>query len=295
MRLTDILSFIVRHPFNRGSRLKAIGRFVRWQFGTRLLPYPVALPFVDDMRLLVERGATGATGNYYCGLHEAEDMAFVLHFLRSGDVFYDIGANIGSYTLLAAAAGVGEIHCFEPARETIPRLRRNLALNAVDQVATVHSCALGAEDGEIKFSIGADTTNHVLAAAEQCQASESVALRRFDQFYVLGRPGFVKMDVEGFEEDVIAGATKAFADPCLMGILVEENGSEARYGRTADMKAILAGHGFAAFKYDPFKRHLFPAGECPDGDGNVLYLRDVDQAQSRVSGAKKFRIVNGCI
>ena len=44
---------------------------------------------------------TGATGNIYCGLYEFLDMAFLLHFLRNGDLFGDIGSNIGSYTVLA--------------------------------------------------------------------------------------------------------------------------------------------------------------------------------------------------
>lgn len=45
---------------------------------------------------------TGATGNWYCGLQEYEDMSFVLHALRPGDLFVDVGANIGSYSILAA-------------------------------------------------------------------------------------------------------------------------------------------------------------------------------------------------
>jgi hypothetical protein len=42
------------------------------------------------------------SGNIYAGLHEFGDMAFVLHFLRAGDLFADVGANIGSYTVLAS-------------------------------------------------------------------------------------------------------------------------------------------------------------------------------------------------
>ena len=44
----------------------------------------------------------GATGNLFCGLHEIEDMGFVLHFLRSDDIFLDVGVNVGTYTVLAA-------------------------------------------------------------------------------------------------------------------------------------------------------------------------------------------------
>ena len=53
---------------------------------------------------------TGATGNIYAGLHEFVDMAFCLHLLRSGDLFVDVGANIGSYTVLASkVAGANSV------------------------------------------------------------------------------------------------------------------------------------------------------------------------------------------
>jgi hypothetical protein len=135
--LADTLRFIVGHPLNRDGRTRALGRFLRWQFTTRLSPKPVAFPFVDDMRFLAERGMTGASGNFYCGLHESEDMAFVLHLLRPGDVFYDVGANVGSYTLLAATAGA-RVHAFEPSPPTAARLRRNVALNALEERVQVH-------------------------------------------------------------------------------------------------------------------------------------------------------------
>jgi hypothetical protein len=63
---------------------------------------PVVVPFVGDTRLLVARGMRGATGNVYVGLHEFEEMAFALHALRPSSRFIDVGANVGSYTVLAA-------------------------------------------------------------------------------------------------------------------------------------------------------------------------------------------------
>ena len=57
---------------------------------------------------------TGATGNIYTGLHEFEDMMFLLHLLRPGDIFVDAGANIGSYTVLASAVVGAKSISFEP-------------------------------------------------------------------------------------------------------------------------------------------------------------------------------------
>src|SRR5438874_2610827 len=91
--------FIASHPLASRRRRAALSRWLRWQLGSRLLPYPVLYPWIGDAKLVVERGMTGATGNLYCGLHEFFDMALVLHFLRPGDLFLDIGANVGAYTV----------------------------------------------------------------------------------------------------------------------------------------------------------------------------------------------------
>jgi len=90
---------------NRSARFAAIGRVIRWQLASRLMPGPITLPYVNGTYLFATRGMTGATGNWYCGLHEYEDMSFVLHTLKPGDLFVDVGANIGSYSILAAGGG----------------------------------------------------------------------------------------------------------------------------------------------------------------------------------------------
>ena len=91
---------------------------LRWQVGSRLLPLGSTLPYVGDTRLFVTRGMTGATGNWYCGLHEVDEMGFVLHALRPGDLFVDVGANIGSYTVLAAGAVGADAIAVEPVPTT---------------------------------------------------------------------------------------------------------------------------------------------------------------------------------
>ncbi|WP_017364163.1 hypothetical protein, partial [Methylococcus capsulatus] len=104
MGILNTLSFLLNHPLSQGRKLPALARFVRWQLGSRLLPGEVVCPFVNDACLVVRPGMTGATGNLYVGLHEFEDMAFLLHYLRPEDLFVDVGANVGSYTVLAGGA-----------------------------------------------------------------------------------------------------------------------------------------------------------------------------------------------
>ena len=133
MRLLHLLRYVLTHPLNASGRIRAVGRVIRWQIGSRLLPGFVALPYVGSTQLLVSRGMTGATGNWYCGLHEVCEMAFVLHVLRATDHFVDVGANVGSYTVLAAGAVGARTTAIEPIPTTFAHLVRNVALNGLGE------------------------------------------------------------------------------------------------------------------------------------------------------------------
>src|SRR5581483_7903411 len=143
LRMIRILSGIARHPLNRHRPFAAIGRFVAWQLGTRLLGAPVAMPFIGSTRLLVRRGMVGATGNVYYGLQEFEDMAFVVHALRQGDVFVDVGANVGSYTVLAAGVSGARCIALEPVPSTFDSLLDNVRLNDLTARVECHNVAAG--------------------------------------------------------------------------------------------------------------------------------------------------------
>ena len=150
----------------RTGKVAAIGRVIRWQLGSRLLPGPVLLPYVGTTRLFAARGMTGATGNWYCGLHEHCEMAFVLHMLRNSDHFLDVGANVGSYTVLSAGAVGARTTAMEPIPVTFGHLSRNVALNGLADHVRCWNGGLADRAGSLKFSSGLDTVNHVLAPGE---------------------------------------------------------------------------------------------------------------------------------
>ena len=147
MSLVSLLKFIANHPLNRQHKIKAISRFAKWQINSRLNPYPVVYNYTDRTKLIIQRSMTGATGNLYCGLHEFNDMGFLLHFLRSDDLFIDIGANIGSYTILAAGHIGASVVSVEPVPKTFEYLKNNIAINQIDSKVVTHNLALGHEMG----------------------------------------------------------------------------------------------------------------------------------------------------
>lgn len=285
----NTLKFITNHPLNKGNRVDAVVRFVKWQISTRLNPYPVVFPYAEKSKLLIWKGLTGATGNLYCGLHEFEDMMFVLHFLRDSDLFIDIGANIGSYTLLGAKEIEAKTISIEPIPKTFKRLEDNLRLNKIEKNVTALNIGLGSEKGELKFTKSLDTGNHVAMRNEK--NTINVPVEKFDDIIIVKKMTLVKIDVEGFETEVLKGMSNSLSSEFLKAIIIELNGSAKRYGYDENMihKKLLS-FGFSPYSYSPFKRELSPINSY--GIHNTIYLKDFKLVSGRVKSAKKIRIFN---
>lgn len=282
------LQFIYDHPLNREHRFRALTRFFKWQLGTRLLPYAVAVPFGEQSKLLMWRGLKGATQNLYCGLQEFEDMAFLLHFLRPGDQFVDVGANVGSYTVLAAGEVGADTISFEPIPATFKQLRKNIDLNEIAGKVRPMNVGLGSQPGVLHFTQHLDTTNHVVS--NETADALAVEVKTFDDLIEISRTTLVKVDVEGFETEVLNGMSRALGNAGLQAMIVELNGSGKKYGyEDAAIHQKLLQAGFQAYRYFPFERKL----ELRDGfstERNTIYIRDRIQAEQRLQSAKKINI-----
>lgn len=284
MSLCCTLPFLWRHPLTSASPLAASGRYLAWQLRSRLRPAPRAMAWVNGSRLWLAPGLTGATGNLYCGLHEWPDMAFVLHLLRPEDTFADIGANVGSYTVLASAVVGCRTAAFEPVPASHAWMLRQVALNGIEQRVRAHRAALGAERGRLLFSLDAGPMNRMVDAAYE-GVSQPVPVLPIDAVPELGRACCWKLDVEGHEQAVLAGAAATLAGSPPAAILCED--------RSPAVAASLRGAGFQMGTYDPWSRGLRLGAASPGG--NQLWLRDPEWARQRLHDAPAFSVMGRSI
>lgn len=271
-------AFIRAHPIASQHPVEAWLRWLKWQLGSRLLKVPVIMPWIGSSSLVVERGMTGATGNLYCGLHEFQDMALVLHyFTAGGGLFLDIGANVGSYTILAVKAGQADALCVEPAPLAFARLQRNLRCNDISHRCDARQVVAGGGHGSIRFSTDQDTTNHVVGADYSGSSSE-VPVFSVDDL-LEGRSAAVwKVDVEGFETQVLSGASSGLSDPAVKVVLLE--------GDEPVIREQMLQRGFQRHSYDPSTRKLCQVTDR-SGYGNNLWVRDAAEVETRLASAPK--------
>jgi FkbM family methyltransferase len=194
-------------------------RFVRWLSG-RVLPrlaYPVICGPLRGTRFILGAAAgEGGGASVYVNRVEPQKTRALLEILRPGQIVFDIGANVGYYTLLASkqVGPSGRVFAFEPFVRNISYLQRHVALNGADNV-TVIPVACAERSFLAPFVAGADcATGHLKSSVQPDDGrSEFVATIAVDE--VVRKSGVIpdvlKVDVEGAEEQVLRGAAKTLA------------------------------------------------------------------------------------
>lgn len=286
MSFINTIKFILNHPLNQGCKLAAMLRFAKWQVGSRLVPGSIVFEWVGGSKFLVETGDTGLTGNIYSGLHEFSDMGFLLHFLREEDLFVDVGANAGSYTILACSCVGARGIAFEPVPSTYSKLIKNVRINCLEEKVKCFNNGVGATHGVIDFTSDSDTMNHVIALGEICEKKVSVGVTTLDLELSGLCPSLLKIDVEGYEVPVLEGAQETLKNKSLNSVIMELNGGGGRYG-FSDSKVIelMFDYGFKSYGYNPIGREIIDRSPAELNSGNAIFIRDISFVQDRLRGA----------
>lgn len=286
--------FIHQHPLAKRHLVHAYLRFINWQISARLNPNFIKVKFLHQTYFLGKKRLTGLTGNIYTGLHEFNEMGFLLHFLRDEDIFFDVGANAGSYTLLASSVCKAKSFSFEPIPSTFNILRANIELNNIENRVTLENKGVGNASGILKFSANEDTTNHVIAKDEEENNIIEVPIVSLNSYYPNAKPILIKIDVEGFETEVLNGAEDILQDSNLKAIIIELIGCGERYGYDEQkIHQKLLSLSFKPYSYYPITREIKLLSSF--GNSNTIYLRDLSFVEKRIKMAKPFKIFNELI
>lgn len=187
------------------------------------------------------------------GYFEYRESLFIRRTLKPGQLFLDIGANIGWHSLLAAArvGAKGRVLAFEPATRAYDHLVRNARLNRFTQLQAFH---YGLSTRDAVFDIypceEANSGANSLYSPNGSSPIEQVKVRRGDEVLQELRVGNIdlcKIDVEGAEIDVLGGLRETLAARRIRALMIEINPeSLARANRTpAELISLLTEHGFS--------------------------------------------------
>lgn len=220
-------------------------------------------------------------------LPEYNEMMFTLRYLRPGEAFLDVGANIGYYSLLAASVNSGSpVLGFEPHPKACEILRENALLNGFTSIRVIEA-AVGEATGSCRLTSNLCDMNHI--TLDQAEDSVNVRLVTLDaelqrQQVDLSSVGLVKIDTEGFELHVLRGANSLLNTMPGPVWIVELMGWAERYGgNNAGVQALLSERGYKALRYVAAENVVVPyTGPVPGMTNNIIFARDPNMVLNRL-------------
>jgi FkbM family methyltransferase len=200
------------------------------------------------------------------GYYELREELFLRTVVKGGDWAIDVGANVGVYTLLLAqlAGAWGRVFAYEPNPQCRELLARSLAMNWVHDRVVLKAAAVGSAPGETRLSFNPESLGGATVVADDEQGVFAETSRLFSQRHHVRVPvvalddefpvdlpiRFLKIDTEGFEHEVLAGAKRLIQRGCIDFILLEavQEVSGPQWPRLVQAMRDLEAHGYRAHR-----------------------------------------------
>ena len=289
-----LLNIIFQHPLNTNNKLLALFRILSFNLKKVTNKKQVIFNWVEDAKLIFDNSKINNLSqrqikfNYYLGLAEYEEMAFLIHALKKDDVFVDCGANLGLYTILASKVIGANSISYEPHPDTVKKLFAQLEINNLKDKVKIISKALGDRIGSVKFSNDKDALRRkVLDNEKKLENFIDVQMTTLDsELENLAQNFILKMDLEGFEFKALEGARNILTKKNLKAIIIENN-------QTADnnlVHKILSEFNFFRVEYFPKIRQIKLNKNNLDKKLNHIYVKDIDIIQKDCVSSKKYKI-----
>jgi FkbM family methyltransferase len=218
---------------------------------------------------------------YFYGSYEEEYCDYWIQLAGEASTIFDVGTNVGLYSLLAAAANQRAcIHAFEPTPEIVAAFKKNIQLNRMRNISVTAS-AVGSQTGKgylKRHRHGAelyDWMNYVSAAASRSDdvPINLIALDDYCSQKQIARIDLLKMDIEGGEYDALRGAEKllqAQAIGCIFLELVESHATRSGHS-TVEIKRLLIDAGYRICRLQAGALAAVEPEKIHDGEGdNVI-------------------------
>jgi FkbM family methyltransferase len=248
-RAFTVVGYTWRHPANRGHRLTSTMRTIRFQAMGRVFGRAALAPVGERSVIRAEADVYHSARALYANPVDWNELHAWRQALGPGDLFVDVGANVGVYTVWAIEAGA-EVIALEPSRPARERLLANLKLN--DYEAEVVAAAAGEEKGTLHLTIALDNENHLVLGSGDGAGTEEVPVITLDELIGDREVAGLKVDVEGAERLVLCGARRLLGEQRIKLIQMEWNHkSQELLGEDREPIAdLLRSNGYALYRPD---------------------------------------------
>lgn len=271
-KITARLAGFKKHPLTRNGVGSALFRYLFFNTIQTLYPKPRIYNFVNGLKFYAQKGDAGIVANIYYKLYDYEDSMFMMDHLKENDLFVDVGANVGHFSLLAAGISKANVMAFEPIPQTFAKLNKNVILNNLTDKIQTLNMGIGQENSFLNFTTTRDVMNSV--ALEHETNVIQVQVEKLDDALKFKKPVFLKIDVEGYEFFVLKGANDVLSSPSLKYIIIEFNFSVSKFGHTnQEILELLLSYDFAPVEYDVELKQIRPIAGYNTHKFNTIFIK----------------------
>ena len=221
------------------------------------LTEPRFMEWLDGLRMRIVPGEQISQAVFVSGVYEPCTTSVLRRLLRDGDTFVDVGANVGLFTMLGSrwVGPTGRVLAFEPSEREFTRLRQHVDHNGLHNVQALRM-AVGNQNGTALLRVadaqhsGLNTLeDHFVYTAVHEAYTETVPIARLDELVAshdVRKVDVMKVDVEGGEHHVIAGARETIARdrPAVILEVASATSDPGHQGRSS-IEAFFASLGYA--------------------------------------------------
>ncbi len=219
--------------------------------------------------------------NYYV---DWEEFTLISRYIQSGDNVFDIGANMGFYTIwMSRFISQGKIHSFEADSQNFTRLQDNISLNNLQRYVVANKNAVADLDGELYFTTGLDGENHIAASSvKNAVIIPSVTVDSYAKKHDISSIAYLKIDVEGFEYNVLKGAKELLINKRIDIVQLEINKTiDNSLKKINDVIELLDDYKYFLCSYD-VKSNQLKATVFSSERENYFAVSDLNKINSRL-------------
>jgi FkbM family methyltransferase len=280
------LSNLLAAPYNKEHKLFAFSRFAYWKLIRLLKLKNIRYNLWEDRKIFLNYDSFQSMWIMYNYIVDWEEFHLISKVVQPADQVFDIGANMGFYTLWMSKfiKNGGKIHSFEPDSGNYERLNKNIGLNRIESLVKPHLMALGDEDKDLFFTTGLDGRNHI--AGESESKVVRVKGQRLDTYARqenIKEIRYAKIDVEGFEYMVLKGANELLSGKRIEILQLEINGEISNSGvGVEDLLNLITQSGYQLCRYDTALNSLLPIAFSPARE-NYFAVADLQKVNQKLS------------
>jgi FkbM family methyltransferase len=283
--MLNSLLILFKAPYNRRYPSFAIWRFLTWKCIKLLKLKGVKYRFWNDRLLFLNYDSFQCMWLMYNYIVDWEEFKLISQYIKTNDHLADVGANMGFYSVWMSkfVSTLGKIHSFEPDQDNYRRLIKNVELNNLQNIVLPNNIAVSDYDGKLKFTVGLDGENHIALNSKQDTIQvDSLSLDAYAKQHHISHFAYVKIDVEGFEYNVLRGADQLLTGKRIHIIQLEINQSVMNSGIDInDLLNLLEKYDYTICRYDVEANSLLSTSFYVERE-NYFAVYDLQLANKRL-------------